>query len=88
MIGEGNHYIRPDFDRAKRKGIPEVILADGKTVSRAKSLGLEADTHLEKNDSYPFFQRLDDLLMTGPTLTNVMDLHLMIVRIAPRPGGK
>ena len=35
MVGERNDFIRPDFDRAKRKGIPEVILADGKTVEHA-----------------------------------------------------
>ena len=35
MAGEKNDFIRPDFDRAKRKGIPEVILADGKTVEHA-----------------------------------------------------
>jgi glycerate 2-kinase len=54
-------------------------LADGKTVSRAKELGLDAEYHLRENDSYHFFKPLGDLLITGPTYTNVMDLRLVIV---------
>lgn len=48
--------------------------ADGTTVARASSLGLDAIAHLENNDSYPFFEPLGDLVVTGPTGTNVADL--------------
>jgi len=34
---------------------------------------------LNDNDSYSFFNRLGDLIVTGPTRTNVMDLHLVLV---------
>ncbi len=54
-------------------------IADGTTVDRARDLGLEADAHLRENDSYHFFEPLGDLLMTGPTLTNVMDLRVVLV---------
>ncbi|MFZ2054138.1 MAG: glycerate kinase [Candidatus Aminicenantales bacterium] len=54
-------------------------IADGTTVGRARKLGLEAADYLRENDSYHFFERLGDLLMTGPTLTNVMDLRLVLV---------
>jgi hydroxypyruvate reductase len=54
-------------------------LADGETVRRAKELGLDAEYHLRENDSYHFFEPLGDLLITGPTYTNVMDLRLVIV---------
>ncbi len=54
-------------------------LADGETVSRAKEQGLDAEQHLWENDSYHFFKPLGDLIITGPTLTNVMDLQLVIV---------
>jgi hydroxypyruvate reductase len=54
-------------------------LADGATVSRAKALGLDAWAHLENNDAYPFFAALGDLLVTGPTNTNVNDLTLVFV---------
>jgi glycerate 2-kinase len=54
-------------------------IADGMTVSRARELELDAQAHLRENDSYHFFQPLDDLIITGPTYTNVMDLRLVIV---------
>lgn len=54
-------------------------LADGHTVSRARDLGLDPGAFLANNDSYRFFQPLGDLLMTGPTNTNVMDVRLVLV---------
>ncbi|HSE88280.1 MAG TPA: glycerate kinase [Candidatus Binatia bacterium] len=54
-------------------------LADGTTCARARALGMNPMSYLADNDSYHFFQRLDDLLITGPTLTNVMDLRLVLV---------
>jgi glycerate 2-kinase len=54
-------------------------IADGTTVSRAKALKLNAEAYLRENDSYHFFQPLDDLIITGPTYTNVMDLRLVMV---------
>ncbi len=53
--------------------------AQGDTVDRGRSRGLDAESHLARNDSYSFFKPLDDLIITGPTLTNVMDLRLMMV---------
>lgn len=54
-------------------------VADGTTLARAIALGLDAEHYLRENDSYHFFQPLDDLLITGPTHTNVMDLRLIMV---------
>jgi glycerate 2-kinase len=54
-------------------------VVDGDTVERGRGLGMDARRHLDNNDAYPFFQPLDALLMTGPTLTNVMDLRLVMV---------
>jgi len=54
-------------------------LADDTTVSRARSMGLDPEVYLENNDAYPFFQRLGDLLITGPTYTNVMDVRILLV---------
>ena len=54
-------------------------LADGTTCTRAREAGIDPMRSLADNDSYHFFQRLDDLLITGPTLTNVMDLRLVLV---------
>ncbi len=55
-------------------------MADGITVARARALGMEAERYLWDNNSYNFFQPLGDLLLTGPTFTNVMDLRLILVR--------
>jgi hydroxypyruvate reductase len=54
-------------------------VADGRTVARARRLGLEAARFLAENDSYHFFEPLGDLLKTGPTKTNVMDIRLLLV---------
>jgi len=54
-------------------------IADHTTVERARRLGLNPKAHLENNDSYPFFQRLGDLLITGPTHTNVMDVRIFLL---------
>ena len=54
-------------------------MADHTTVQRAKSMGLDPKAHLENNDAYPFFQKLGDLLITGPTHTNVMDVRILLV---------
>ena len=54
-------------------------LADGSTVARATRTGLDPRLFLERNDSYTFFSRLGDLIVTGPTRTNLMDLYLILV---------
>ncbi|MBM3265205.1 MAG: DUF4147 domain-containing protein, partial [candidate division Zixibacteria bacterium] len=54
-------------------------VADGMTIARAATLGYEAEKHLTDNNAYPFFAALGDLIVTGPTGTNVMDLRLLMV---------
>ena len=54
-------------------------IADGESVARATALGLSAAQHLDANDAYPLFEALGDLVRTGPTGTNVMDIQLMLV---------
>ena len=49
-------------------------IVNGETWQRAKTLGLGPIDHLQRNDSYSFFEALDDLVKTGPTGTNVNDL--------------
>ena len=55
-------------------------IVDGETVGRARSQGLDPVDHLRRNDAYPLFQSLGDLVITGPTRTNVMDVCIMLVR--------
>ena len=53
-------------------------IADGSTVQTARARGLDAANYLRNNDSYHFFEATGDLLITGPTMTNVMDLRIFL----------
>ncbi len=53
-------------------------LATGKSITRAKRLGLDPLKFLDDNNSYPFFSALGDLVVTGPTGTNVMDIEVLL----------
>jgi glycerate 2-kinase len=48
-------------------------------VKRARELAMSPRAHLDNNDAYPFFKRLGDLLVTGPTRTNVMDVRIILI---------
>ncbi len=52
-------------------------IVSGETQARAIQAGLNVADYLQRNDSYRFFQRLNDLLRTGPTRTNVNDLAFL-----------
>ena len=47
-------------------------------MERAMALHLNPDEFLENNDSYTFFEKLQDAIITGYTGTNVMDLQIII----------
>jgi hydroxypyruvate reductase len=49
------------------------------SVARARALGLEPARMLEDNDAYSLFAALDDLIVTGPTLTNVNDFRAVLI---------
>ncbi len=54
-------------------------VVDSETVQKAEQAGISPYTHLKNNDSYNFFKQTGELLMTGPTGTNVMDLRVILV---------
>ena len=54
-------------------------ICNGRTIERAKELGLDALKFLKNNDSYNFFNKLEDLIITGPTKTNVMDIQILLI---------
>jgi len=54
-------------------------IVDGKTIKRAKALGINPEEYLNNNDSYNFFKKIDELFITGATGTNVMDIQIIIV---------
>jgi glycerate 2-kinase len=54
-------------------------VADGMSARRARELGREPRARLEANDSHGVFDALGDLVVTGPTNTNLLDLYLVLV---------
>jgi glycerate-2-kinase len=48
-------------------------------MAKAKAAGLNPDAYLKNNDSYNFFQKTEELFVTGPTGTNVMDFQIVII---------
>ena len=58
-------------------------IATADSVRRARARGLDPRRALADNDAYPFFDSLGDLILTGPTGTNVMDLAFLLVPLPP-----
>lgn len=54
-------------------------IVDGDTAGKARNAGLNPEEYLAANDSYNFFSQLNQLLITGPTGTNVMDIQLIVI---------
>jgi glycerate 2-kinase len=55
-------------------------VADDTTLERARAAGLEARTYLQNSDSFSFFAKLGDALLTGPTGNNVRDVRLLLAQ--------
>ena len=49
------------------------------TLTRAQARGMKIDTYLDRNDAYGFFDPLGDLVVTGPTNTNVNDFRVLLI---------
>lgn len=58
-----------------------VVLPD--TLERARALGLDPSAYLRENNSYLFFQKLGDLVVTGATRTNVNDFRVILIGKSP-----
>jgi hydroxypyruvate reductase len=58
---------------------PAGAMIDAGTFAKMKSLGLDAQACLDDNDATAFFTATGDLLLTGPTLTNVNDVRVILV---------
>jgi glycerate 2-kinase len=58
---------------------PAGAMIDAGTFAKMKSLGLDPKAYLDNNDATAFFTATGDLLLTGPTLTNVNDVRVILV---------
>ncbi|MGC9099662.1 MAG: glycerate kinase type-2 family protein [Caldisericum sp.] len=54
-------------------------IADSQTLEKAKRLNLDINMYLENNDSFTFFDKLGDAIITGPTGTNVADISVLLI---------
>ncbi len=55
-------------------------ICDGQSRLVAREINVSAREHLAQNNSYDFFEKLGDLIVTGPTGTNVMDIGVVLIR--------
>jgi glycerate-2-kinase len=61
------------------------------TIARAAGAGIDIGESLARNDAYQALARLGDLIITGPTGTNVGDLHILLTAVnsqPPRPNSQ
>jgi hydroxypyruvate reductase len=80
----GIHALAADTDGIDGSEDNAGALVAPDTLARAKARALNAAEHLDRNDAYGFFAALDDLVVTGPTYTNVNDFRAVLVLDAPR----
>jgi predicted acyl esterase len=83
------HIFRPGHRLMLRIHTPPAIdgtnphaqgtVLDADLLRRVRSSGENPQTYLRVNNSYPFFEKFDGLIKTGPTHTNVMDLRVALV---------
>jgi hydroxypyruvate reductase len=75
----GIHAIACDTDGIDGSEDNAGALAGPDSLARAAALGLSAPARLADNDGYGYFEALGDLVMTGPTLTNVNDFRAILI---------
>lgn len=76
----GVHALACDTDGIDGSEDAAGAIIDPATLARARALGLDPAALLARHDSYGLFSALGDLVMTGPTLTNVNDFRAVLIR--------
>ena len=75
----GVHVLAADTDGIDGMEDNAGALVTPDTLARAEALGLKAAEFLDRNDAYSFFHALGDLVVPGPTFTNVNDFRALLV---------
>jgi glycerate 2-kinase len=78
IAGENTTVLSAGSDGIDGNSPAAGAIADGTTVERAKSRGLEPAASLRSFNAYPFFDALGDTIMTGPTGNNLRDLRILL----------
>ncbi len=75
----GVHVLAADTDGIDGMQDNAGAIVTPSTLSRAQALGMKPTEFLDRNDAYGFFQPLGDLVVPGPTFTNVNDFRAMLI---------
>ena len=75
----GVHAIACDTDGIDGSEDNAGAIIDPDSLARARAAGLDAGARLRDNDAYGFFEALGDLVVTGPTRTNVNDFRATLI---------
>jgi glycerate 2-kinase len=78
IAGENITVLSAGTDGVDGNSLAAGAVADGTTIARAQSSGLDFLTSLENFDAYPFFSLVGDVLETGPTGNNLRDLRILL----------
>ena len=78
IAGENITVLSAGTDGIDGNSAAAGAVADGSTVERARSLGLDPAAALAGFDSFPLFDSLGDAIVTGPTGNNLRDLRILI----------
>ncbi|WP_426130985.1 glycerate kinase type-2 family protein [Pararhizobium sp. PWRC1-1] len=76
----GIHAVAADTDGIDGSEDNAGAFADGHTVERMRKAGVDAKSMLMQNNAWTAFQAIDDLLVTGPTGTNVNDFRAILIQ--------
>ena len=78
--GIGIHFLSASTDGSDGPTDAAGAFASAGVLAEAKAAGLSITDHLGDNNSYAFFDMIGRLLKTGPTMTNVCDLQIALIR--------
>ena len=78
--GAGIHFLSASTDGSDGPTDAAGAFASAQVVAEARAAGLSIPASLAANDSYTFFAAIGRLLKTGPTMTNVCDLQIIVVQ--------
>ena len=78
IAGENITVLSAGTDGIDGNSAAAGAVVDGTTLQRAQALGLDAAKSLAGFDSFPFFDRLSDAIVTGPTGNNLRDLRILM----------
>lgn len=79
IIDDNSVFISFASDGLDNSNIAGAVV-DKNTIKKAEKFGLNADDYLDRFDSYNFFQKTGDIIITGPTGANVSDLMILLTK--------